>query len=253
MKKGKYLGELIVLLVFVGLIGILIVSGPKITGYAVFNDDARKITIDVGNVYDPGENVELKLTLLDGENNKIEGRINYVVQDFYTDVIHEGSSNSNDKVSFDLPEGSVKGLWKITASSGEVREEALFNVRELEKADIDLEGNMLIIRNVGNVPYGKSISIKIGDHSETIMVPLGIGQMKEIKLTAPDNIYDIQISDGTEENTFEAQEVGLTGNVIGLSEIYGDGFFSKYPLVGLFLIALSLLAVTVVVLKINKK
>ncbi len=53
----------------------------------------------------------------------------------------------------------------------------------------------MIVTNVGNVPYRKSIQISIGNNQETIFVPLEFGQKKELKLTAPDGSYDIKVND----------------------------------------------------------
>ena len=52
---------------------------------------------------------------------------------------------------------------------------------ELEKALITLDGETIIVKNVGNVPYRKPIQILIGEFEETALVPLGIGETKEIK------------------------------------------------------------------------
>ncbi len=46
-----------------------------------------------------------------------------------------------------------------------------------------------------------------------------MGQTKRIRLTAPDDVYNVKISDGTQENTFEVVGVSLTGNVIGLESV----------------------------------
>lgn len=249
--KKSISGEFVVFLIFIGLIGFLIVFGGNITGYAVY-DDSKRILIDVENNYLPGDIMEIKIELYE-DDKKIEGNLDYVVQDYYTEVIVEGSVNSGEKIEFELPGDSVPGLWKITASFDGIKGEAWFDVMELEKADIKLEGDKLVVTNIGNIPYRKSISIKIGDYTEIAVVPLGIGQTKEIQLTGPENAYNIEVSDGTEENTFEIKEVGLTGNVIGLSDISGKGFFSKYPLIGLFLVVLSLVIVTLIVLNIPSK
>jgi hypothetical protein len=251
MEKSRYFGELAVLLIFVGLIGFLIIAGPIFTGYAVF-EGGKKISIVVENSYSPGDKVNLGVILYDETNKRINGKIEYIVQDYYTDIIEKGTLESGEEVSFILPADSVQGLWKITATTEDAKGEVLFNVRELERADIILEGNKLIITNLGNVPYNKPISISIGEHSETALVPLGIGQTKEISLTAPEGVYDIRVSDGTDQNTFEVQGVSLTGNVIGIDKVVSDNFLSRFPLVTLFLAALILVFVLVTFLRIKK-
>jgi len=214
---------------------------------------AEKIDIEVENNYLPGESVDFKVVLYNDNNEKIEGDLNFKVQNYYTEIIKEGITSSEELISLELPEDAIRGLWRISADYGDVSKTTWFNVGELEKAKITLEGNKLIITNVGNVIYRKGISISIGDYSETALVGLEIGRKKEILLTAPEGVYDIFVSDGTEENTLEFSGVGLTGNVIGLGELGGDGFWNKYPIVSLFLGSLFLVIVIVSGLKIRER
>ncbi len=175
-----------------------------------------------------------------------------MVQNYYTELIQEGSAGSGEEMTLSLSENAVKGLWKITANFEGVEGNAWFNVAELEKAEIKLENSNLIITNIGNVYYRKPISISIGDHSETAIVRLGVGQTKEIKLTAPEGEYNVVVSDGTDDNTFEISGVSLTGNVVGLEKV-GSNFWKDYPMVSLFLGALVAVVVIVGGLKIRER
>jgi len=213
---------------------------------------AEGIRMDIGDNYFPGEEARLLISIYDENGDKIDGLIQFIVQDYYTDIFKQGEVYSGEELVFKLPGDARRGLWKVSASYGEMTGEAWFNIQELEKAEIKLEGDRLIVRNVGNIPYGKPISISIGGHSETALVRLGVGQTKEVRLTAPEGEYDIKISDGTIENTFEVQGVGLTGNVVGL-EKSNQGFLEKYSLVSLFLGVLGLVIAVVLGLKIHNR
>ena len=131
----------------------------------------------------------------------------------------------------------------------------MFNVGELAKAEIRLEGDTLILKNIGNSVYEKKILIYIGQEDQTADVFLEVGQTKKIRLTAPDGGYDIRVIEGNDEQTLEFEGVQLTGNVIGLERVFGeDGFFKKYPMVSVFLGAILLIIIVVIVLKfMNKK
>jgi hypothetical protein len=209
----------------------------------------NKIDIQIGNAYIPGDTVKFKIIIYDEQNNIISDKVNFIVQDYYTDLIEQGQINSNEEREFKIPENTVQGYGKLVADYNNVKSERLFDVGELEKASISLEQDNLVITNVGNTAYNKPISISIGDHSETALVPLEIRQTKKIRLTAPAGRYDIRVSDGTNENTLEFSDIGLTGNVIGLESVIGDGFWKKYPLVVLFIGALLLVVVVIVGLK----
>ncbi|MFA5174011.1 MAG: hypothetical protein WC438_02410 [Candidatus Pacearchaeota archaeon] len=214
---------------------------------------AGNIGIEAGNNYVPGEELHFKITLYGDNNQKINGQINYQILDYYSEVITEGIVESGVETIFKLPENTIQGHCAIVAKYNGREQRQLFNVGELERAEIKLEGDNLIITNVGNVVYNKKISISIGSHDETALVPLEIGQTKKIKLTAPAGNYDIKVSDGTDANTFEVEGVGLTGNVVGLESVVGDSFLNKFPLVGLFLGALLLVVVVIVGIKLMHK
>jgi len=215
---------------------------------------AEKLNIEVGNNYVPGEEVIFKIVLYDDNNKQIEGEINYVVQDYYTEVVKEGFASSGKEISFKLPDNAVKGPWEISANYKDVNApRTLFNVEELEKVGIQLEGDNLIITNIGNAPiYDKKILIYIGSQDQTASISLEKGQTKKIRLTAPDGNYDIRVVEGS-DNVIEFKGVSLTGNVVGLERIVGNNFWQRYPLISLFLMAVGLLAIFVIGLRFYDK
>ncbi len=215
---------------------------------------AEKLDIEVGNNYVPGEEVVFKIVLYDEDNKQIEGEIDYVIQDYYTEVVKQGVVVSGKEISFKLPEDAVKGPWEISASyKGINAPRTLFNVGELEKVGIELEGDTLIVTNIGNAPiYDKKILIYIGSEDQTASISLEKGQSKRIRLTAPDGNYDVRVIEGGED-AIEFKGVGLTGNVISLERVLGDNFWQKYPLISLFLMAVGLLAIFVIGLRFYDK
>ncbi|MDD5191934.1 MAG: hypothetical protein PHH54_04525 [Candidatus Nanoarchaeia archaeon] len=215
---------------------------------------AEKLDIEVKDSYIPGDEVKFKVVLYDDSNNKIQGQINYEVQDYYTELMTEGVAGSGQEIVYMLPENARQGPWKITADYNSISANRLFNVGELQKAEIKLEEDVLIIKNVGNTPYDKKILIYIGDNDQTAQVYLEIEQEKRIRLTAPEGTYKIKVIEGNEENVLEFDDVHLTGNVIGLESVLGQGnFWQRYPVVALFLGALLLVVIVVVGLRIYNR
>jgi len=226
------------------ILGIMLIFG--ILGVV----SAERIGIDTGNSYVPGENVKIKITLYDDASNKIQGTINYKILNYYSETVQEGSINSGEEITYQLPSDAYQGPWKIIASYNSIEANTLFNVGQSQKAEIKIEGDTLILKNVGNSVYDKKILIYIGQQDQTAQVYLDIGQEKRIRLTAPTGTYDVRVIEGNEENTLEFKGVGLTGNVIGLESVLGGGnFWQKYPVVILFLGALLLVVIVVVILK----
>lgn len=212
---------------------------------------AEKLEIKINSVKEG--NVNFQIVLYDDNLKIIKSSIDYVIQDYYTDEKGRGILNSGEETSFKLPSNPRQGPWKISASFKDVKAEQLFNVGDLERAEIKLEGDTLIIENTGNIAYDKNILIYIGEEHQTARVFLDIGQTKKIRLTAPEGKYTIKVSDGTEENNLVFQEVSLTGNVIGLEGVMEGGFWERYPLVSLFLGTLFFVVLIIVGLKIYNR
>jgi hypothetical protein len=214
---------------------------------------AERLSIDIGNSYSPGENINFKVTIFDDSNNKLDERIEVMIQDYYTEVVYEGDVNSGEGVSFKLPEDAEGGYWAVTAKYKNIEKKELFSVSEAEKIEVNLEGDKLIISNIGNVPYSKSIQIAIGSHIESVYIPLDKGEIKRIRLTAPAGEYDVRISDGTEENTHQFSGVVLTGNVIGLESVLEGNFWQRNPVIPLFLITIGATIVIIFTSRIGRK
>lgn len=256
MKKIN--GNLIVGLLFVGIMIFLLVFGNKLTnltGFAISDgvDSGKKLGIEVGSSYVPGDIVNIKIILYDKDSNKISGAINYKVFNYYSEIVKEGGINSGEEILYELPKDAYQGPWKIIASHDDVETNQLFNVGELEKAEISLERDVLVIKNLGNSVYHKKILIYIGDVDQTADVTLEIGQTKRIKLTAPEGDYDIKVIEGNEEDTLEFKGIKLTGNVVGLERVFNDSFWKKYPMIIVFLGVVLLISIIVGVLKIKQK
>jgi len=215
---------------------------------------AEKLDIEVKDSYIPGDEVRFKVVLYDDENNKIQGKIDYALQDYYTESMIGGSADSGQEIVYKLPTDAYQGPWKITANYKDISANRLFNVDDLEKAEIRLEGDVLIIKNIGNTPYDKKILIYIGQEDQTAQVYLEIGQEKRIRLTAPTGAYDIKVVEGNEENVLEFEGISLTGNVVGLERVLGnDSFWQKNKIVVLFLGTLLFVVIVVAGLKAYKR
>lgn len=199
------------------------------------------------------EKVVFKINLYDNYNNIIDGNVDYLIEDYYTDVMKQGNANSGEDIVYELPANPVQGPWKITAKYNEIEANELFQVGKLEKADIKLVGDNLVIENIGNSVYDRNILISIGESKESARVYLEVGGIKKIKLTAPPGEYIIKINDGTNENTLTFSGVSLTGNAVGIERVMEGNFFQKFPLVSLFLLVLVMVIVVVSVLKMYRK
>jgi hypothetical protein len=206
---------------------------------------ANTLEIDVGDAYSPGEEVIFRVKMFDDSGKEASGRVNFAIQDRYAKTVSEGILDLGQESGFKLPKTASPGYWTVEAKAKNVQEREFFNVVEIEKADIKLEGEELVIINVGNVPYSSSLQIIVGEHKEDIFVSLDVGEIKKIKLGARESgEYTIRVSDGTKENTLEFSGVVLTGSVVGADKQKNS--LMKNPVASLFLV--TLLATTLIIL-----
>jgi hypothetical protein len=103
----------------------------------------------------------------------------------------------------------------------------------------------MIIENVGNVLYNKTVSIKIGDSLKDVDVFLEVGKSQKYNLYAPNGEYLIEIS-GEEGSLLNGNAI-LTGKSIDVRKASeGMGQFTRYSIAWIFLIlVLGFFAITI--------
>jgi len=123
--------------------------------------------------------------------------------------------SSNKEAKFLVENDFPSGLWTITASYLDAKVERNFLVGENSEVEFKIEGDELIIRNIGNVRYTKTLRIKIGSKENTYVQNIGVGEEKVLKLISPQGTYNIEVTDG--KTTLKRENVQLygSGNVVG--------------------------------------
>jgi len=168
--------------------------------------------------YIPGENVSFRVLIRDAEGNMIDDNVYIKIKDANkkTRIEKEVEANKFDK--FPLEKDALRGWWSISASfKGNSVDPRFFNVEANEEAEFQMRKGILIIKNIGNVPYAKPIQIIIGTKTEIIEPYLEIKEETSYRLVAPDGIYNVKVTDG--EKTIIANDVQLTGKAISITPI----------------------------------
>ena len=166
-------------------------------------------------IYEPGQKISLKVSLLDSNNNQFNDQVKVILGDAKKITSVEKEIPSNNFVDMDLEENAIPGDWIITATYKDVSATAQFVLKENQLAKFELNEDKLVITNIGNTRYVKSIKIIIGNTASDKNVDLGVGKSLTYRLIAPDGNYPIKIiSDG--ETMISRSDVILTGRVIGI-------------------------------------
>jgi len=171
--------------------------------------------------YSGGENITLRISLYDSSNNLVNDNVLVSINSSDNKRNFELSLPSNKISEVDLGKNAPFGYWKVNAryldkNTGEIAESnAIFFVEANDLAQLELNGDNLTVKNIGNTVYTKTLQIVIGDTIGTKTIEdLAVGESITFRLIAPDGDYNIKITDGT--TTISREKVALTGEVIGV-------------------------------------
>lgn len=212
-KKVVITAGILIIFIVIAIFGYI-----KFTGYAVYSPSKIKIDM-LQDAVKPGENVSFTINIYDSENVPVRTSILAKIEDANKMIVAEKTVESGKKEEMQMPQDAGFGYWKLVAqykdSENKIIEDSyLFSVEMTEGVRFGMEGDSLIIENLGNAVYDKEIQIAIGDTIGKKLITLGIGEKTSIRLTAPDGIYNIKVTDG--KTTFSRSDVSLTGNVVGV-------------------------------------
>jgi len=187
------------------------------------------LTVETNKIeFLPDEILVIKPKLFDQANQVISDNVivkliskeSILFIDRETIMLEESVLSGGEMIYRFLPE-AVPGEYFIEISFADLKNEKIVSVLELEKIDIMLENDNLMITNTGNVPYVNSITINfiIEDQiiTETINLDLEVGETKTFKLEAPKGTYDLNIKAGNESKEFLG--VPLTGNMVATVDL----------------------------------
>src|SRR3989344_5713461 len=179
---------------------------------------AEPFSIDISGLkageYSIGEEVNFNVVLLDN-GALLSNDINLKLSDALGKKVIEKTVRSNSPSSFKIENDFSGGIWVIEAKYADATVQRTFVIGENTDVEFVIEGDELVIRNVGNVRYTKTVLLKIGESENSYAQNIGIGDEKRLKLISPAGKYNIEVTDG--KRTLKRSDVELygTGNVVG--------------------------------------
>ncbi len=174
--------------------------------------------------FEPGETIKLKITLRDSSNNPLDGEVLIIIKDLKEKIIQEETIKSKDIEEIKLDKNALAGEGKIIAKYKNSEATEAFFIAENELAEFKLNGEKLIITNIGNTIYDETIYITIGETTGSKNPNLKIGDSVSYRLIAPEGVYKIKVTDKHRKILFSQGEVQLTGtgHVIGALDERGS-------------------------------
>ncbi|MFZ5955285.1 MAG: hypothetical protein ACOYT4_02570 [Nanoarchaeota archaeon] len=200
---------------------------------------------------DPGNNISFALDLFDQSGKLMEGAISVSVIS-PTNEETKLVVNSGTTGNLNFQANSTPGKWKIISSFKDISDTKEFALNAIQKAEFEIleDSSMLLVKNVGNCIYNKTIEIKIGENIQKIeKIAIGIGEERKFSIKAPKGEYDIKINDG---NSNVEKRLLLTGKAISVKEASNFDVFSQYPIIWIFMIILLALVAIFSLIKFKK-
>lgn len=209
------------------------------------------ISIDTLSIKPEG-NVTFRVMTYDKDNNFVLGDANVKITDPNDNIFYEKTVRTGENIIFFVERNSSFGYWTVEASSKSLMTKTLFSVEERQEADFSIIGDKLIVTNVGNVPYERTILITIGDNTEPRQMNIEINGFVEFRLLAPEGLYKVSVTDG--DKTLSVDSIALIGNIVGVVGLSGKkNIFTAYPLVWLFFIIIVGMLILILIERVFKR
>ncbi|MCK4552817.1 hypothetical protein KAT80_01300 [Candidatus Pacearchaeota archaeon] len=191
---------------------ILIFIMMFLTSIVVAQDYKLEVsTIPEDKIFEPGKIIQLKIIIYDSNNNPVQNDVSLILKDIREDIIKEITIKSNTFQEIQLPENILAGEGEIIITYKNVEIKESFRISKSKLIDVKIEGEELILTNIGNTIYDKEIYITIGSTTGSKNPNLNLGESVSYRLVAPEGVYNIKVMDENKKVLFTKGEVKLTG------------------------------------------
>lgn len=159
----------------------------------------------------PGDSIQAKTFLNDQAGNNIDEDLVVKLLNGKGDIFYDDVKKSGEQFEVSVGVEVVPGNYYLVASHGSVEGEKIFAVGKISKLVYSIDGQTLVVKNIGNVPYEGPLQIDVsnvaGSFSISKKINLGISQEERVdlgkevvsgkyKITVSDNVFeDILIND----------------------------------------------------------
>jgi len=204
------------------------------------------IALDSQNI-DPGKTINFKTILYDQSDSPIDGDVGVKIIDSKSNSVFEKIVKSGDSIEYESPSNLSAGYYEIDASTESLSKIKSFHVNEKALVSFEIVNDTLIVKNIGNIPYNKSIEININGISFIKKIDgLNPGEIKEYKLNGDQGLNSVKVTDGETNLSQEnvplpvQKQSGVTGAAISVSGLASTPIVWIIVLVILALIILFL-------------
>lgn len=234
-----------------------VLNAGEAVGEVVIIQHPEKISIALDKlIAEPGENITLIPYVYDKAGDSMPESARIKISDSSNKTIYEATAMGGSEFAFSVPGSALPGYATVTAERESIKGEKAFEVKELRMITAEISGNILIIKNAGNVPYSGDVEITIGGKTFAEKVGLDYGEEARFELYAPDGSYDVTLKESLSSGAIMSKTgVTLTGNAINMREVglKLEDIFSRYPIVWIFVVVVIALFIWIYYHKYKKE
>lgn len=194
------------------------------SGLLQYNISIRQVPTNLEMIIEnkevmPEVPLRVRIILHDQTGESISSTAFVTIKDSKGKILEQKEINTDEVFEYPITGNIPPSELKILAASNKLSAEDTFSVVAKEDVDIKIMNETLVVTNIGNVKYDKTIFVKVGDTPMNIDVKLDVGESKKYVLSAPDGKYNVQVSEGEKE---VSEFMSLTGGTINAREIGGS-------------------------------
>ena len=196
-------------------------------GFADYNISIRQVPTNLEIMIDnkyvmPGSSAKVKAILHDQTGEPINAVVFITIKDQNNKILEQREIQTNEFLEYPIRTNEPPAEWKVFAVSNQLTAEDGFQIKVNENVDIQVVNKTILITNIGNVPYNRTVLVKVGETSLNIPVMLSLGKSKKYVLSAPDGEYKVDVK--TENGDEISNVISLTGGAIDVREISGGHY-----------------------------
>ena len=182
---------------------------------------------------DPGTNVKTKAVLYDQTGVKIDSIVFLTIKN-NNKILEQVEVSTDEFIDYLVMYNEPPSTWKVVAVSNKLTSESEFRILEKESATVEIINQIVLITNTGNVPYNKTVLVKIGNQTMNIDVFLKVDDSQRWFLTAPDGQYSVEV---VTDGKITGASIALTGESIDIRKASaGIGSLVRFPAVWIFVL-----------------
>ncbi|MFH1585568.1 MAG: hypothetical protein ABIB79_02285 [archaeon] len=184
-------------------------------------------------IVEPGTDLRVKAILHDQTGESIASTATITLRNQKGELLEMIDINTDEFFIFPIHYTEPPAEWSVSAVSEGLENEVTFTIPKKEAVEVELVNRTITIRNIGNVPYNKSVLVKVGNDSVNIDVLLDVDDSRKYLLSAPDGEYEVEVV--TDQGSMITGMATLTGRTVSVKESKGVISLGR-PFVWVFII-----------------